>query len=326
MKVPEGENAVPPTVLLVHGRGFKPASGDLLELGTAAMAAGIARDCPDALQAFLGCDKRIGYYGDLSNDLLARGGAHYDGSLDLSDRKRALQELRALTRRKHFGVRRYDRLPGKSALPEFAADIGAPLLGAMGLGSLLVGRVAADLQEYWNEAGNYTARVRERVRSAIMHALDGGGRLLLVSHGTGCIVSYDVLWQLSHDEEYAPRYGRWKIDQWLTLGAPLGDSMVRRRLLGARERGRARYPTNVLVWQNVSAEDDFMCHDNTIRNDFKSMLKLRLISAIHDYHIHNLAVRYGRSDPHSSIGYLIHPRVSKIVVDWLRAADGAAGA
>jgi hypothetical protein len=51
------------------------------------------------------------------------------------------------------------------------------------------------------------------------------------------------------------------------------------------------------------------------------MLSLRLVSSIRDYRIYNLAVRYGRSNPHSSMGYLVHPRVAKIVADWLRHDD-----
>ncbi|MCH8136156.1 MAG: hypothetical protein IIB77_09295 [Proteobacteria bacterium] len=43
----------------------------------------------------------------------------------------------------------------------------------------------------------------------------------------------------------------------------------------------------------------------------------RLVSAITDYRVFNLALRYGRSNPHSSIGYYIHPRVSKIIADWM---------
>ncbi|MDH5241120.1 MAG: hypothetical protein OEW73_10080, partial [Gammaproteobacteria bacterium] len=65
-------------------------------------------------------------------------------------------------------------------------------------------------------------------------------------------------------------------------------------------------------------EDDYTCHDNTLADDFKMMLKQRVVSAVHDYRIFNLAVRYGRSNPHSSIGYYIHPRVSKILADWLQ--------
>jgi hypothetical protein len=80
-----------------------------------------------------------------------------------------------------------------------------------------------------------------------------------------------------------------------------------------------RFPTNVISWHNVAAEDDYTCHDNTLADDFKKMMDRRLVSVVHDYLIYNLAVRYGKSNPHSSVGYYIHPRVTKILVDWMRA-------
>jgi hypothetical protein len=43
----------------------------------------------------------------------------------------------------------------------------------------------------------------------------------------------------------------------------------------------------------------------------------RLVSTVTDYRVFNHAVRYGRSNPHSSVGYYIHPRVSKIMADWI---------
>ena len=95
---------------------------------------------------------------------------------------------------------------------------------------------------------------------------------------------------------------------------------VRRKLLGAKEKGATRYPANVVSWHNVAAEDDYMCHDNTLGDDFKEMLQEKMVSCIRDYRMYNLAVRYGKSNPHSSVGYLIHPRVAHIVSEWLRQA------
>lgn len=314
-----------PVIVLVHGGDFKPAAPVLQELSFGALAAGMQRDCPEMLGAFQAADKRMAYYGDLVNAVLRQTRRQYDESLDVGDRRRALHELKSLEKKKQFGLRRYEKLPGKSAVLEFAADLGAPLLGALGLADALIARVAADLREYWNSQSDFGERVRERVRTTVAEALETGHRVMLVSHGTGCVVSYDVLWQLSHDPEFASRRGACKVDLWLTLGAPLGDSTVRRRLLGATAKGRERHPANVLEWHNVSAEDDYMCHDNKLRNDFSAMLKLRQVSGIYDYHIYNLTVRYARSNPHSSIGYLIHPRVAKIVSDWLRRDEPAAG-
>lgn len=304
-------------LIYVHGRDFKPPPEDLLDIVVAAISAGMERDCPDQLPAFHAIGKNLGYFGDLTNALLMSKGEHYDPLLDAGDRRNALTELRSLEKAKYFNVSRYDRLPGKTAVNEFTADIAAPILATLGLAGAVISKVAADLNEYWNDDSDFGSRIRERIRTPIMAALEQKQNVLLVSHGTGSIPTYDVLWQLSHHPDYAGRFADRKIDRWLTMGSPLGDTTVRRHLFGAGNRGRGAYPTNIMAWHNVSAEDDYCCHDNTLADDFREMLKLRLVSAIRDYRIYNLAVRYGKSNPHSSVGYLVHPRVARIVADWL---------
>lgn len=302
----------------MHGRDFKPAVESLLDISVAALRAGVVRDYPDDVGALDDVSKDMAYYGDLTNTLLESHGKHYDESLDLGDRNNALNDLRAIPARKRFGIRQYDCLPGKSALREFAADIAAPFLGAIGLTTPLISCVSKDCAEYLRDESDYAEKVRERVRTKICQLFDRGDKVLLMSHGMGCLVTYDVLWELSHDPELQKRYGDSKIDTWITLGAPLGDNNIRKRLRGAKEKARARFPTNVISWHNVSAEDDYASHDNTLADDFKLMMDQRLVSAVLDYHIYNLAVRYGKSNPHSSVGYYIHPRVAKIVMDWIR--------
>jgi len=306
------------SLVLVHGRDFKPAAEILMDFTVAALSAGIERDHPDLVEDFRLLTKRLCYYGDLSNEFLLQHGRSYDEVLDIGDRRNALQKLRAIDRKKNFGVNRYDRLPGKTALAEFAADVVGPVLGAIGLSKALISGVAADAAEYWNPKSDYAERVRERLRTTLKSALEQDDKVLLLTHGTGCVVAYDVLWQFSNDPDYSAAFGDAKVDTWLTLGAPLGDSMVKRRLLGARSKGAAKYPSNVITWHNVSAEDDYFSHDNTLADDFKGMLKNRQVSSIRDYRIYNMCIRYGKSNPHSSIGYLIHPRVAQIVSDWLQ--------
>jgi hypothetical protein len=140
---------------------------------------------------------------------------------------------------------------------------------------------------------------------------------MLIAHGTGSVIAYDVLCELSHDPELKQQYGDKKIELWLTLGSPLGDRNVQKHLHGARKKVADRFPGNVISWHNLAAEDDYTCHDSTLADDYKTMMKQRLVSAVRDYRVFNLAVRYGRSNPHSSIGYYIHPRTSKIISDWL---------
>jgi len=306
------------TLLLVHGRGFLPPANDYKDLCINALSAALSRDCPDMQDRFNTLDQQLAYYGDLSAEVLLNHDQRYDEALDIGDRRNALAKLKSYDKKKHFGIHHYDRLPGKTALNEFAADVIAPVLGSLGFSKQLIAKVGIDLSEYWNEDSDFSLRVRDRVRRMICDAIESDRQILLITHGTGCIVTYDVLWELSHDAEYAEVCQGRKIDTWLTLGAPLGDAMVQKRLFGAKEKGSRRFPSNVLSWHNISAEDDFVSHDNTLADDFKEMLKQKQISCIRDYHIYNMAVRYGTSDPRCSLGYFVHPKTAQIVSEWLR--------
>ena len=305
------------SLLLVHGRDFKPGSDTYMDLSMAALSAGIERDFPGQVGGFDALQKHIAWYGDLSEKILLEQGKKYDLELDIGDRRNALNALREIKERKRFGIRQYDRLPGKSAIPEFIANLSAPMLGSVGLAMPLLGSVAKDFAAYFDAKLDFADKARERVRTKLCELMDRDDRIMLITHGTGSVVAYDVLWQLSHDPAYSGDYLNRKVECWVTLGSPLGDSIVQKRLLGTKGKTEERFPGNVISWHNVSAEDDYTCHDNTLADDFKKMLKRHLVSAVHDYRIFNHAVRYGKSNPHSSIGYYIHPRTSKIISDWL---------
>lgn len=310
-------------LIFIHGRDFKPPADDLLDICIAAIKAGIKRDYPAMVDRYHALGKQLVWYGDLNEEVRAESGARYDAALDIGDRRNVLQALVAIDKRKNFGVHRYDRLPGKTAVAEFAADVVAPVLGKLGLSNAMLGKLCSDFVRYWEDGSEFSGTVKDRLRQAIVDTFNDGKHIMLVSHGTGCVVAYDVLWELSHDERYQGLIGDHKIDVWLTLGAPLGDSMVQSRLLGVNSKGRRKYPSNVVSWYNVSAEDDYLCHDNTLADDFRGMLTQKLVSTIRDYRIYNLAVRYGKSNPHSSIGYLIHPRIAQLVSNWLKQGPAA---
>jgi hypothetical protein len=67
----------------------------------------------------------------------------------------------------------------------------------------------------------------------------------------------------------------------------------------------------------VAAVGDYISHDRTVRDDYRAMLEHGLIESIEDRRIYNLAVRYGKSNPHHGVGYLIHPTVIALIGDWL---------
>lgn len=299
------------SLLLVHGRDYKPGTSILHELLLDALASGFRRDLPEYEPVMQAIDVDLAWYGDLTAEILRRHDRRYDERLDVGDRRNALEALKQIPVRKRFGIRGYDCLPGKSAVGEFIADAALPVLGRVGLWHWVCRRHAPDFAEYLVGETDYAPAVRERVRQRLESLLARGDRVALLTHGTGAVVAWDVLWELSIRNPAA------KIDLWVTMGSPLGDAQVQKHLLGAREAAPARFPANVVSWCNVAAEDDYTCHDKTIADDYRRMMKDRLISAISDYRIYNHAVRFGRSNPHSSVGYYIHPRVTKILADWL---------
>jgi len=62
-----------------------------------------------------------------------------------------------------------------------------------------------------------------------------------------------------------------------------------------------------------------LSHDNRLKNDFKKMYQEGLLDKpVKDiYPIYNLTVRNDKSNPHSSIGYLIHPKFIDLLSRWI---------
>jgi hypothetical protein len=319
----EAVKSAPRSILIVHGGDFKPPEEVYMDEASTALREAVQRDYPDHVESFGAIGIELAYYGDLGNAYLRSVGRHYDEQLDIGDRRNALESLRKIPQRKKFGLQYYDKLRGKSAIPEAIADVASPLFGVLGLTTVLASLVAKDFALYLRGSKDFTEQVRGRVRDKLTELLRRGDKVLLMSHGTGCAVAYDVLWQLSHDERFRDEFSDSKIEVFVTLGSPISDNMVRRRLLGAGRRSIERFPTNIITWENVSAEDDYLCHDKTVADDLKAMMREHVISSINDYRVYNHAMRYGKSNPHCSLGYFIHPRVAKIIVDWIEAPDEA---
>ncbi len=305
-------------LIFIHGHGFKPPAEEFREFTLDALRSRLSVDRADQLQDFDGIQKEFVYFGDLTNEFLLSSGLEYNPDKDIAACLNTLENLKTITKPKMFSLANYDRLPGKSALREFAADLGSPLLRTLGLSRHVISRLSPDLAEYWADNSRYGKAVFERVYTSLKEAVSNKQDIFLVAHGVGSIYAYDALLALSHNPPVdSPR----KIHTWLTLGSPLSDGMIRARL-GARESG-FKHPDNLERWFNLAAEDDYLCHDKTIKDDFHAMLDLGQIKQIRDYRIYNLAVYEGKSQPQSVLGYLAHPRTAGLVADWLASNRGS---
>lgn len=300
------------TLLLIHGSGQKPAQEIVLRLWLDALKQGLARDYPDT--HLDEADVSLVYYADLTGATRSDEKT-YDPVIDVADRENTLTRLAGFGSSKKFRRVHYESLPGKSSLKEFLADIGAPISNVLGLGQQRIAHVLPELVAYWNNEDNCGTQIRQRLHRVLAPALARGDDIMLISHCIGCVFAYDVFCELNHSSQDAAAS---KVRNWVTLGAPLADDYVRSRLGKAADSSAATaYPNMLVNWFNIAAEDDFVCHDETVANDFSAMLKNHVISRIEDFSIYNLAVRFGRSNPHNSIGYLIHPRLIKLLSDWL---------
>ncbi len=293
-------------IIMIHGRGAKPGSDALLELWSRALQLGLERDAPDKLEAYEASQKHMVYFADQLSEFAEEG---FNESLDLDNRRQNLAELAARRKSKGFRRKHYEALPGKTPVKEFAMDLSA----SVGLGGLATRRILPELTHYWQDRDGWATRLRAELSEQISTALAGGGRVLILSHCIGSVLAWDSLWQVSHERQVSDH----RVTRWITFGSPLAANSVRNKLLGHDEKGVRRYPTVLNVWHNVAAEDDYVSHDKTVANDFNDMLKRRLIGDIRDHTIYNLSVRYGRSNPHSSAGYLIHPCTSELLAQWL---------
>lgn len=304
------------TLLMIHGRNWKPPKPKLKKLWLDAIEGGIRRDRPDALDRFKALRIEFIYYGDVSNRFLSR---HYHRPAvdDTRARRETLNDLLKLTRGQ-FTKDRYNALPGKESFKEGAADVLGPVLSFFRLSEPLIEAVAPDMAEYWRDETEYGSLVRMPMIKPLKGAMDRGDSVCVLAHSLGTLISYDTFWKFSHYGEY---YDYWqkKIDLFISLGSPLGDATVQRHLKGYANEDARRYPKNVVKWANFSAEDDYISHDGKVADDFREMKTLKIIGSIKDSYLYNLSVRDGKSNPHHISGYLVHPKVVKTLTDWICA-------
>ncbi len=302
------------TILLVHGRNFKPSKKDFQKHWLEALRFGIKRDHPDKVAALDKAKIEFVYYGNISNKFLKEAGKSPPPG-DLADRREALDKLKQYDR-SQFNKSTYRQLPGYNPWMEGLADLFSGSLNLLGLSETIIEAVSPDMGVYWGSY-QFGSQVREVFTDVIVKAMKKPGEICVIGHSLGTLVTYDVLWKLSHYGEYRNKPWNRKVNLWITLGSPLADETIKDNLKGAQYAPVDRYPTNIVDWINIAAEDDYISHDQRVAGDFKKMKTLGYVNSITDRRMYNLAVRNGKSNPHHGAGYLISPTVADTVAAWL---------
>ncbi len=323
-------------LIFVHGRSTKPAEKEKERLVRTALLRGIERTDPESADQIRSGHVRftMAYFGDVNNRIMRRSGTrpwkwmtkkdpdhgnalcedgiYYDDSL----REALGRPSDAFTKTD------YKRWLGDVKDMRIADDVARIVSGVasfFGLSDEFMERGGADMVAYLTRR-TVASEVRTRLQEPLKLALRSGEDVCLMSHSMGCIVAYDVLWKFSRMSEYRELRGA-KVPLWLTLGNPLGEPGVRKNLYDAREPEDSQFPEDIVdTWVNMSAYDDFICHDATMADDFRDMVRRGYIRRIHDRPKIYSFWRGGRgANPHKLYGYLNHPDVGAEIAAWIRS-------
>jgi hypothetical protein len=175
-----------------------------------------------------------------------------------------------------------------------------------------------DLRRYVKNRKGIAEHTRQMLKTPLLAAYKSGRPILLIAHSMGSVIAYEALWQLSREDNVALQ-----IDLFLTMGSPLGQRYIQKRIKGNKETGARRYPDNLRGWINLSSVGDLTAIDPVLRDDFGEMTEFGLVDAIDDREIYNWFRLNGVLNTHSEYGYLANGETARIIVDWWRAVVGS---
>ena len=171
-----------------------------------------------------------------------------------------------------------------------------------------------DMRRYTRNRNDIAEHIRQMLKMPLRAAVEARRPILLIAHSMGSVIAYDSLWQMANNERDHVR-----VDLLLTMGSPLGQRYIQRRLQGFSEDGERRYPNNIQRWTNLSAVGDLTAIDLDLADDFSEMVELGLVDAVDDHELLNYFRLDGELNVHSEYGYLANEVTARIVIDWWRS-------
>jgi hypothetical protein len=171
-----------------------------------------------------------------------------------------------------------------------------------------------DLHRYVRNRNDIADHVRQILKMPLRAAHETGRPICLLAHSMGSVIAYDALWQMSHEDDDEA-----EVDLLATMGSPLGQRYIQKRLLGGAEFGERRYPRNIRQWVNLTAVGDLTAIDPTLADDFAEMASLGLVERIDDLRLDNWFRLDGELNAHAEYGYLANGKTARLVANWWRS-------
>ena len=177
-----------------------------------------------------------------------------------------------------------------------------------------------DLHRYLRNRNDIAEHTRQMLKVRLRAGIEAHRPVLLIGHSMGSVIAWDSLWQMTQKER-----DRVHVDLLLTMGSPLGQRYIQRRLQGFDAIGNDRFPQGIRRWINLAAIGDLTSVDPILADDFAEMVKRGLIDSIEDHRLHNYFRLDGVLNPHAEYGYLANDVTAKIIADWWKACRASAG-
>jgi hypothetical protein len=171
-----------------------------------------------------------------------------------------------------------------------------------------------DLRRYVRNSNEIAEHTRQMLKIPLRAAAEAGRPILLIGHSMGSVIAWDSLWQLAHsDDDHVA------VDLFLTMGSPLGQHYIQRRLQGGAESGASRFVSGIRRWVNLTAVGDLTAIDPDLADDFAEMVDLGMVESIDDHVLHNYFRLDGTLNVHAEYGYLANDVTARLVSDWWRS-------
>ena len=133
----------------------------------------------------------------------------------------------------------------------------------------------------------------QRLGDALDRARNEGRPVILVAHSLGAIVAYDYL---------SSRRDTGLVEQFITIGSPVGAPDLRRLLIGGDDADTLTRPAGVKHWINIRNENDVFAAPITVGKDVVA------------------TTPSDEPDPHEMVGYLRGAATNaEVAADWCAA-------